>query len=123
MRLRSEILLSLGLFCAGCFTERSITRDEAVPVDTKVYFHLADSSCVRSYAGRHERIDGGYTVSGDLFVPGTFPKKFDGVISDSAIVRVTQAKLNWWGTILGVALVVPILVGILAMAGTNWGLR
>jgi hypothetical protein len=121
MRLGTGFLFAL--FWAGCFTEASITKDEDVPVDRKVYFHLADSSCIRSYAGRHTRVRGGFMASGDLFVPGTFPKKFEGMISDSAIVRVTQTEINWWGTILGVAFVVPLQVAILAWAGTNWGLH
>lgn len=64
--------LSFSILFSGCYSEASLTKDEAAPDGTKVFFYLKDGSYIKSYANHHQRVDGGYKVAGDLSRWGVF---------------------------------------------------
>lgn len=111
MRIQRSFFPLLAFLLAGCFTESPITKDEAVPDDTNAFFYLKDGSYVRSFGDHHQRIDSCYRVSGTLYRKGDSRGKFEGVLPDSSITRITRNKFNWIATMLALP------IGALAVAG------
>jgi hypothetical protein len=116
MKKVTRVLLIFSVLLGGCCTESSLPRDESPPEDAKVFFHLADDAYVRSYAGRHYRVDGGYQVEGTILGRGSFPEKFGRMIPDSEIVSIGIEELN----VAGTALELVIAALIVAMVVTPW---
>ena len=115
------ILLLVCVLVMGCFTESSITRNELAPDESKVIFYLQDGSYIKSFSGNHHRIDSGYQISGEIARKDQIPKKFEGVLSDAEIAKVTVEKFNVVGTVLGCVLGGMVIAG--AVYATSSGFR
>lgn len=96
----SSVLLFCLLLLGGCYTEKSISRDELAPDDRTVCFYLADGSFVKSSSGKHHRAEGGagYEVTGILVKMNQEKDRFEGTLEDSTITRVAVERINWVGT-------------------------
>lgn len=100
MKTLCSLLLFSLLLLVGCYTERSISRDDVVPDDHTVFFYLVDGSYIKSYSDRHHRSEegGSYEVTGTLVRRNHANCTFEGAIPDSAIARAAVERLSWPGT-------------------------
>jgi hypothetical protein len=117
MKTTTCILLSISILFVGCFTESSITRDELAPDDSKVFFYLKDGSYIKSYSDQHQRVEGGYHVSGTIIRKGESAVTFDGLVLDRDIDRFGVDEFNVVGTLLGVGLVGTLTVYMISASG------
>lgn len=111
-----SVLPFLAFLFTGCFTESPITKDETVHDDTKAFFYLKDGSYVRSFADYHQRTDSSYRVWGTLFMKGESVGRFEGVLPDSSITKITRYKFNWIGTLLVLPLATLVVAGAVLAA-------
>jgi hypothetical protein len=123
MKQTTCILFSFSILFVGCFTEASLTKDEAAPDDTKVFFYLKDGSFIKSYANHHKHVDGGYKVAGDLFPLEGFRKTLDGVLDDTDIVKITRDEFNSAGTFLGIGIAAMTLAGAWDAVHSGFSIR
>ena len=93
------IILPLSMFIVGCFTQSEIVKGESPPDDSKVLFHLLDGSYIKSLSGNHHRLDNGYQIKGEIVRDGIIQKKYEGVVNDDDIERITVESFNVLGTI------------------------
>ncbi len=118
--------LCISTLLLGCMSTASITSEQPGFVEKKVVFHLADSSIVRSEPGQHQRIDGGYKVTG-LHTKGDWIlDDFEGVIHDADLREVTVTELDTGRTVMAAVAVVgaiAIVVGMVELARgfEGWG--
>ena len=113
------------IFLTGCYSESLLTRGEAVPDDVAVYYYLQNGAHVKSAAGQHVRVDGGYQVTGEIRFPAGRGNKFEdkktdlpfaGRIPDGDIKEVGRESFDWLKTTVAVAIPVAVLVYL----GTNF---
>ena len=110
-----SVLLSFSILLVGCYSQSSLTKDEAVPNNETVVFYLKDGTYVESKSEEHTRIDTGYQVVGGLFKDKHAQGRFEGVIHDSDIQKVTANEFNVVRTSIGAVLG---LFGVLLVVGT-----
>lgn len=115
-------LLPFSLFMMGCFTGSSITKEALAPDDRKVFFYLEDGSYIKSFSGKHHRLDSGYQiVVGEIVRPNQFPKAFHGVVKDAESADVKVESLSIAGTILGCVLGgIVIAYPVVFIMGASW---
>ena len=98
-------VLLISMLMMGCFTKSSITKDELVPDDGKVFLFLHDGSYIKSFSGNHHRLDSGYQiVIGEITKPDKFPEAFTGVVRDVEIAEIKVERFNVVGTVMGTVL-------------------
>jgi|WetSurMetagenome_2_1015567.scaffolds.fasta_scaffold275460_2 hypothetical protein len=111
------ILLLISMLMMGCFIKSSITKEELVPDDRKMFLYLQDGSYIKSFSGNHHRLDSGYQiVGGEIMRPNEFPRAFDGVVRDVEIAKVKVERFSFVGTVLGCVLgglVIAFPVGLI----------
>ena len=109
-------VLILSLLIAGCYSQQEITKDEPIPGEESAVFYLHDGSHVYAEPGGHSRVEGGFLVTGGTHVVRSDHIKFDGVVPDTAIVKMTTNRFSPGKTALaavGGACVVALIVGII----------
>lgn len=115
------VSLAFSLLFVGCYSQTEITKDESVPDDEVAFFYLKDGTYVESLEKAHDRIEGGFHVTGWRFKDEKNGLgKFSGVILDSDIQKVTAKKFDWrQSLVVGVPIVFSafLLVGLLV-----WGI-
>jgi hypothetical protein len=94
------ILLSVSMLSLGCFSESTLTKGESPSDDSEVLFYLHDGSYVKSSSGNHHRIENGYQVSGEI-AKGKVRERFEGIVRDNDIKKVTTERLNVTRTLIG----------------------
>ncbi len=119
MKSLTVVTMPLMILIVGCYSETSLTKDETVGDNVTAYFHLRDGTHVKSVPGRHARVDGGYQVSGEIYLPDESAGKsgeamahhaFEGRIPDANIQETTKEEFDWLMTTVAVALPVAVLV-------------
>jgi len=109
-------LLIASLLVAGCYSQAEITQNEPVPSDESALFYLKDGSHIYSGPRGHSRIEGGFLVTGGTHVVRRDYIKFDGVVPDTAITKITANTFSSGKTVLaaiGGVCLVAFIAGII----------
>ena len=112
------VLLSFSILLAGCYSQSSLTKEESAPNDEAVVFYLKDGRTIESKPEEHTRTNAGYQVVGELveYEVGTFftdvhaQGRFEGMIRDSDIQKVTANKIDAVATSISVVLGAAIVL-------------
>jgi hypothetical protein len=113
------VLLSFTIVLVGCYSQSSLTKDESVPNNEAVVFYLKDGRYIKSKPEEHTRTDTGYQVVGELVKNKQTQGRFEGVIHDSDIQKVTANTLDIVSTSIAVvfgAVMVLVVVGVIVLA-------
>jgi hypothetical protein len=119
MKTATCFLLSFAILFVGCYTQSPITKEEGVPNDSKVFFYLKDGSYVESFADSHQRVEGGYQVSGTITRRGNYPEKFDGMILHTDVDRLGVIEFSGDGSLLAVGVITLGVIVWVTAAGVN----
>jgi len=84
-----------------------------------VVFNLFDGRSVKSYAGKHRRIEDGYQLTGEVSVGDHTASAFEGIITDDEIKEAKISQHNPTGTAILLAGVAVTLLLILTRWGTS----
>jgi len=115
-----SVLLVFSIILTGCFSESAILKNEVVLDGRAAIFYLNDGSYITSEPGKHIRVEGGYTLEGYLFWGKPEGKRFEGIVSDSKIRKITVNSLDVVPTVLCITFVVVVVVSVRASLGSPW---
>jgi len=119
------VFLSFSILLAGCYSFAPLTKEEAAPDDQEVVFYLKDGSSVESPWHGHQRVEGGYQVSGKKVGEGEKEVEFVGIIRDEDIAKIEAQEFDVTRTIfaasLAAAAVFCVILAAASSAGGSWG--
>jgi hypothetical protein len=117
-----SVLIALSVLLAGCYSESTLTKSGEASNEDVVFFYLNDGSLIESQPGEHLRIENGYQVTGQILKDGHRQGRYEGIVRDASIQKVTENRLNIVRTSIGAVLGVVgtvLIVGIVVIAANG----
>jgi len=115
------VFLSFSILLAGCYSFAPLTKEEAAPDDQEVVFYLKDGSSVESPWHGHQRVEGGYQVSGKKVGEGEKEVEFVGIIRDEDIAKIEAKEFDVVKTVWASSLTAGAIVAVVILAASSAG--